>query len=247
MSRIFFGINYEFDKAVVIKRIAEQVATDEAAYICVADGVVLNTAQREPEYREIVNGSVFSVCDSSYVPLYILWIYGLRYGQYAGSDLFMDIVREKRYKQFFLGTKENILSGLKQTLSVIDPGIGDMTFYAPPYCAVEDFDYHDIAMKIKSSEADIIWIALGAPKQEIFMNRLKPLLRCGVMISVGAVFKFYSGIEVRRAPKWIVSWHLEFVWRIVSEPRKQIKRCAMIIQALPGMLWRETQHKNKNH
>ena len=51
------------------------------------------------------------------------------------------------------------------------------------------------------------------------MDRLKPHLKRGVMIAVGAVFKFYSGVEARRAPKWIIKWHLEFVYRIFREPR----------------------------
>ena len=68
-----------------------------------------------------------------------------------------------------------------------------MTFYELPFCDVEDFDYQNIAQMIEKDKAEIIWIALGAPKQEIFMNRLQPHLRKGVMIAVGAVFKFYSG------------------------------------------------------
>ena len=85
--------------------------------------------------------------------------------------------------------------------------------------SVEEFDYANIAKEIETDEADIIWIALGAPKQEYFMDRLKPHLKRGVMIAVGAVFKFYSGVEARRAPKWIIKWHLEFVYRIFREPR----------------------------
>ena len=74
-----------------------------------------------------------------------------------------------------------------------------MTFLELPYMSVEEFDYANIAKEIETDEADIIWIALGAPKQEYFMDRLKPHLKRGVMIAVGAVFKFYSGVEARRA------------------------------------------------
>ena len=92
---------------------------------------------------------------------------------------------------------------------------------------------------------DIIWVALGAPKQEIFMSKLKPFLKRGVMIAVGAAFKFYSGLEEKRAPEWMVKHHLEFVYRIFSEPKKQLKRCSWIIITLPGLLLGEWKRKRK--
>ena len=64
------------------------------------------------------------------------------------------------------------------------------------------------------------------------------------MIAVGAAFKFYSGTDVKRAPHWMVKMHLEFVYRIFSEPKKQLKRCGWIVYTLPGLLYREWR-KNK--
>ena len=65
---------------------------------------------------------------------------------------------------------------------------------------------------------DIIWVALGAPKQEIFMNRLKPHLKKGVAIAIGAAFNFYSGMAdaPQRCPEWMRKCHLEFVHRSSS-------------------------------
>lgn len=65
----YFNIRYEFNKESVQNSIARQVQTGGADYICVADGVILNTANRKPEYLKVVNGGMFSICDSSYVPL----------------------------------------------------------------------------------------------------------------------------------------------------------------------------------
>lgn len=99
----YFNIRYEFDKELVGTRIAQQVTKKEADYICVADGVILNVANRNSNYLKIVNGGMFSICDSSYVPLYIRWIYGKRYEQYCGSQIFMDIIRSKKYRMIFIG------------------------------------------------------------------------------------------------------------------------------------------------
>lgn len=239
----FFNINYEFNKTNVFSYINQQLEMSIPGYICVADGVILNTANRKPDYLEVVNSSMFSICDSSYVPLYLRWIYGIEREQYCGCEIFMDIIRQKKYRMFFMGTSQTTLQGLSYNLSQIDERINGMTFYELPYCEVENFDYPGIARMIEEDESDIIWIALGAPKQEIFMNRLKPYLKRGVMIAVGAAFKFYSGTDVRRAPHWMVSMHMEFVYRILSEPKKQLKRCAWIVFTLPALLYGEWKRK----
>lgn len=240
----FFNIKYEFVRKEIFLAIENQLKKGKANYISVADGVILNIANRQPEYMKIINDGMFAICDSSYVPLYLKWIYGIKRQQYCGSQIFMDIVNMNKYRMFFMGTSNDILEGLKNNISNIDPKIKDMTFYELPFCKVDDFDYKAIADMVNNDGADIIWVALGAPKQEIFMSKLKPYLKRGVMIAVGAVFKFYSGgVDVKRAPEWMVKTHLEFVYRIFSEPKKQIGRCAWIIKTLPGLLIGEIRRK----
>lgn len=242
----YFNINYEFDKSLVHRLIESQLKQSGSNYICVADGVILNTVNRDPEYLMVVNGGMFSICDSSYVPLYIRWIYGKRVEQYCGSQIFMDIIRSRKYRMIFMGTSQAILDGLKSNLIHENPDVAQMQFVELPFCKVEEFDYPEIARMVEADGADIIWIALGAPKQEIFMSRLKPFLHRGVMIAVGAAFKFFSGTEVSRAPQWMIRYHLEFVHRIFKEPRKQLARCAGILGSLPRLLWQEWQRKRHN-
>ncbi len=241
----YFNIHYEFDKELVANRIAQQVKEKQADYICVADGVILNTANRNPDYLKVINGGMFSICDSSYVPLYILWIYGKRYEQYCGSQIFMDIIRMRKYRMFFMGTSQKTLQVLRKNLTEIDERIADMSFYDLPYRDVNDFDYKSIAERVNQDGADIIWVALGAPKQEIFMSKLKPHLEKGVMIAVGAAFKFYSGLEEKRAPEWMLKAHLEFVYRIFRDPKKQLKRCGWIVVTLPRLLYVEWRRKRQ--
>lgn len=243
----YFNLNYEFDKQEVFAAIDRQLKSGKADYISVADGVILNIANRQLEYMKVINSGMFAICDSSYVPLYLKWIYGIKREQYCGSQIFMDIVRMKKYRMFFMGTSNDILTGLKNTIAKIDSRIEDMTFYELPFCTVDGFDYKAIADMVNRDGADIIWVALGAPKQEIFMSKLKPYLKRGVMIAVGAVFKFYSGgVDVKRAPEWMVKAHLEFVYRIFSEPKKQLGRCVWIVRTLPRLLigeWRRKKAK----
>lgn len=245
--KTYFNIRYEFDRKLIHDSIAKRLKQPGADYICVADGVIVNVANRTPKYLEVINGGLLTICDSGYVPLYIKWIHGYRYDQYCGSEIFLDIVASHKYRMIFLGTQQNILDGLKNELSKINPDVNDMTFYELPFCNVEDFDYTAIADLVEKDGADIIWVALGAPKQEYFMNYLKPHLNHGVMIAVGAAFKFYSGIGVNRAPEWMIRHHLEFVHRIAKEPNKQIRRCFNIVRTLPSLLFEEWKHKRQVH
>ena len=241
----YFNINYEFDKSQIHDRISECMRFHKTGYICVADGVVLNIANRQPEYLKVINGGMFSICDSGYVPLYLKWIYGVRYDQYCGAQIFMDIVSSRKYRMMFMGTSQRTLDGLRKTIREWNPDVEDMTFWELPYLGVDEFDYEEIAQRVEASGADIIWVALGAPKQEVFMSKLKPHLKRGVMIAVGAAFKFYSGVGEKRAPQWMIKHHLEFVHRIFKEPKKQLKRCGMIILTLPKLLIEETIRKYK--
>lgn len=142
----------------------------------------------------------------------------------------------------FLGTSQATLDGLRANMTKVDARIADMMFWELPFAAVKEFNYQEIADRLNSYNADIVWIALGAPKQEIFMHHLKPYLNRGVMIAVGAVFKFFSG-EEKRAPEWMIRSHTEFIYRIMRDPKKQLRRCWEIVRGLPRIYWEEKKRK----
>lgn len=262
----YFHINYEFSRAKALERIDARCARRDksghgvtqpqcsedgrshdrtcpagpeegAAYVCVADGNVLVQVHKDPEYRRIVQGAMFSICDSSWVPLYLKRLYGFKPAQYSGSDIFRDITGARKYKMAFLGSSEEVLDALRSRLAdEADPRIAEMPFLALPFSKVEEFDYEGIAAQVNEADPDIVWVALGAPKQERFASRLTPLLRRGVVIPVGAVFNFRAGLGIKRAPQWMVRLHLEFLHRLWSEPRKQLKRIGQILRYTPAIL-----------
>lgn len=241
----YFNINYELDKSQVHQSISSVINQRQKGYICVADGVVMNTANRDRDYLEVVNGSLFSICDSSWVPVYLKSIYGIEYEQYCGAEIFKDIVSSRKYRMMFMGTQQKTLDALQKELMVMNPDVADMCFVELPFRNVDEFDYPEIAKMIDEDGAQIIWVALGAPKQERFMNKLLPHLKSGVMLGVGAVFKFYSGTDENRCPKWIQKHHMEFLYRIWQDPKKQLKRCFWIVATLPKLYIEEYRRKNR--
>lgn len=237
----YFNINYEFEKEEVY-RILDSAGK---GYICVADGTVLRIVHQNAEYRKAVNGALFSISDSSWTPVFLKWIYGIKVEPYPGPQLFIDIIKMKKYKMFFMGSSNDVLIPLKDELKKIDPKIAEMEFYELPFRKVEDFDYKGIAERVNKSHSDIIWVALGAPKQELFMSRLNPYLEGGIQIAVGAAFKFYCGISSqKRAPHWVSALRLEFLYRMIQEPKKQWGRFWGYLKVLPK-IYVEEKRKSK--
>lgn len=242
----FFNIRYEFDKNKVHQLIESRLKEPRSDYICVASGTILTQVHRNLKYRNAVNGGLFTICDSSWVPIYLKKIYGIERSQYCGAQIFEDIVKSNKYRMYFLGSSYEILKGLKEKLLEWNPDVRNMTFKELPFARVEDFNYESIASEISGDGAEIIWIALGAPKQEYFMQRLKPFLNHGVMIAVGAVFGFFSGKTAKRAPEWMVKNHIEFVYRLFQEPKKQFLRCKDNLMYLPQII-KEEKAKNRDN
>lgn len=235
MFKEYFGIRFEFDHAEVDRVIEENIKNDIPGYVCSLDGNNFAIAMNNPAHLDILNGAIVNNCDSTWVPTMVNRIYGTHYRNYCGADLFIDYIKAGKFRQFFLGSNRQVLDGLRKEMSKHDPKVADMRFEELPFRKVEEFDYQGIADMINEDAPDIIWVSLGAPKQENFMNRLQPYLKRGVMFGFGAIFNFYSGLDnaPSRAPRWMIKLHLEWLDRIFKEPKKQIKRCTMIAKTLP--------------
>lgn len=243
----FFNVNYEFDKSEIFRRIDDTIVSGKKGYVCGVDGNVLSYVQQNEEYRRTVNQALFNISDSSWVPIYLRWIYGKKVAAYPGPQLFIDIIRQKKYRMYFLGSKAEILQGLKRYLCSLNEDVQEMVFKELPFCDVEGFDYADIGEAVNEDNPDIVWVSLGAPKQEMFMNKLEPYLHRGVLIAVGAAFKFYSGVPgQQRAPKWVQHLHMEFIYRLFQEPKKQSSRVKNYLFTLPRILREEIVKKKSN-
>lgn len=239
-----FNINYEFDNQKVDEIIIEHIDNNMPGYVCSLDGNNLAIANTNPDHLRILNEAIVNNCDSSWVPVFINYIYGTNYKNYCGTDLFIKYIEKRKYRHFFLGSTNEILTQLQINLSKIDPNIKNMRFETLPFRNVEDFDYRYIASIINSDAPDIIWVSLGAPKQEKFMNLLKPHLKKGVMFGFGAIFNVYAEMPgLKRAPAFMVKLKLEWLFRLFQEPKKQFKRATFFISIMPRILKEEIKIK----
>ena len=183
----YFGINYELSQERIVEQIDQTITAGEKGYVCVVDTLVLTQAYRDPAYKDVVNHSLSSILDSSWIPLFIRWTHHVKVKSCDSSQLFMDLVRMRQYHMYFVGANQASLDTLKQRLIAVDPHITDMPSHTLPAGDVLDSDYSSIAEDINHEHPDIIWVALESPKQEYFMSRLLPHLKHGVMIAADAL------------------------------------------------------------
>lgn len=240
----FFNVLLEFDSLRVDTIIQEAIKNKQKGYVCSVESNNLTYANNHPDFLEVLNGAMVNLCDGSNIAWLLSKIHKKKYKPYVGADLFTKYVYMCRFTQYFLGNTRPVLDGLRENLSHIDPKIKDMTFEELPFATIEQFDYQEIARKINAVKPDIIWVSLGAPKQEFFMNRLLPYLEQGVMFGFGAIFNFNAGVgHVKRAPKWMRNLRLEWFYRAFEEPRKNVPRYWNFIKILPRLIQSEKRAK----
>ncbi|GAB6011850.1 WecB/TagA/CpsF family glycosyltransferase [Viscerimonas tarda] len=239
----YFSVKLEFDKQRIDRTIENAINNKDKGYICAIESNNLTVANKNRAFNKVVNDSLINICDGSVLALLLGKIHKQKFYSFTGNDLFIQYINKRKYRHYFLGNTAQVLFGLKANLEEIDPEIKNMTFTELPFKKIEDFDYQTIAENINQDNPDIIWVSLGAPKQEFFMSNLLPYLNRGIMVGLGAAFNFNAGVgHVRRAPSWMREFKLEWLYRAVEEPKKNIPRYWNFIKILPSLILKEKQH-----
>ncbi len=240
----YFNINLEFDIRNINNIVEETIKCNGKGYVCYVEGNILANSYINPYYLKIINNAIVNACDGSSIALLASIIHRRKYTTTVGNDLFLEYIERKKYIHYFIGNKTNVLDGLKTNLIKIDPRISNMTFTALPFLEVEKFNYPEIANAINLDEPDIIFVSLGAPKQEEFMYRLLPFLNKGVLFGCGAIFNFNSGIRNnQKAPSLISKCKLEWLYILYQSPKKQFPRIKNIIKTYPKLIYGEIINK----
>ena len=236
-----FNIHIEFDSQVFRNTVEQHIREKKKAYVCVVDANVITIAQKELKYREIVKNATINTCDGSSIAKMVNSIYGTKYSAYNGPELFEYYI-ERPYRHVLVGNTKAKVDQIKAFVK--QKGIDvDLQHVDVPFVSVEEFDYQAIAKQINDLKPDIVWVSLGAPKQETFISNIFPYIEQGVLFGIGAAFNFYTG-DLHNNKKEVGG--LRFIWleRIFKEPKKQIRRTWDYLTIMPK-LYREEKKKVK--
>lgn len=194
-------------------------------YICVSNVHTTITSFEEPEYCSVQNGGIMAIPDGG--PLSTV---GRKRGfnnmqRTTGPSLMGEIFKitdERRYRHFFYGSKQETLDLLEEKLNENYPGIQIAGMYSPPFRPLTDEEDVAVIKMINDAKPDFVWVGLGAPKQENWMAAHQGKID-GLMVGVGAGFDYYAG-NIQRAPQWMQKWNLEWVYRLIQDPKRLFQR-----------------------
>lgn len=238
-----FNIHIEFDSKVFCKTVEIFITKKQKAYVCVVDANVITIAQKDLKYREIIKSANINTCDGSSISKMANSIYDTNYSAFNGPELFEYYI-ERPYNHVLVGNTQKKVDQIKA--KVAEKGLQlDLTHVDVPFLPVDQFDYPAIAKQINALKPDIVWVSLGAPKQETFISKIFPYIEQGVLFGIGAAFNFYTG-DLHNNKKEIRG--LRFIWleRIFKEPKKQLSRVCGFLRAVPKM-YLEERRKARSH
>jgi len=222
------------------RRAAEQVlalvATRRGGFVCVRDVHGIMLARRDPALRDIHREAALVLPDG--MPLvHVARLRGHRnIARVAGPDFvdtLADCGRASALRHYFHGGQPGVAERMAANLALRYPGLSIAGISAPPFGEQDEAALAAELQGIRDAAPDVIWVGLGSPRQERWMHRHFHALPGTVLIGVGAAFDFHAGTR-RRAPRWMQRATLEWLHRLVCEPRRLWKRYLWIA---PGFVW----------
>ncbi|WP_328322335.1 WecB/TagA/CpsF family glycosyltransferase [Kribbella sp. NBC_00382] len=198
----------------------------ERHLVCVSDMNALLHARADKQLTEVYNTSGMTLPDG--MPL--VWA-GKKAGfdrmdRVCGPDLIERVMAEaeqRGWSQYFYGGADGVAEKLRDTFTAKHPGLKVAGVYSPPYRALTAEEDDEIVARLNEANPDIIWVGLGAPKQERWMAEHRDRLDAAILIGVGAAFDFHTG-RLDRAPDWMQRAGLEWSYRLYKEPRRLWRR-----------------------
>lgn len=202
--------------------------------------------QSDDVFRRIYQDASLVVADG--VPL----IWASRYlgtplkEKVSGSDLFPELcaqIATKGYKVFFLGGRDGAALKAKEVLTTKHPELNVVGTYCPPFGFENDaIENQKIIELLKKAKPDILFVGLGAPKQEKWVAKYRKEYHIPVSIGIGVSFEFVANM-VKRAPKFMQKIGLEWFWRLISEPKRLWKRYLLDDRKFFKLVYQQKQNQ----
>lgn len=215
------AINMEW----LLKYTEQHIKELSGDYMCVSNVHTTVTSYEEPDYCAIQNGGIMAIPDGG--PLSTVGRKrGFKDMSRTTGPSYMEEIFElsanKGYRHYFYGSTEQTLEKLYQKLNEQYPGIQIAGMYSPPFRSMTEEEDAAIIERINQTKPDFVWVGLGAPKQEKWMAAHQGRVK-GFMVGVGAGFDYFAG-NIERAPQWMQKSNLEWVYRLLQDPRRLFNR-----------------------
>jgi N-acetylglucosaminyldiphosphoundecaprenol N-acetyl-beta-D-mannosaminyltransferase len=195
------------------------------AYVCFANVHMTIEAYKDPVFLEQLNNASLVVADGKPIAVASNILYGKKQERISGMDFMPRILEEINAAKgtiFLYGSSNHVLEALEKKLAIIYPAVKIGGAISPPFRALEPSEQEAYIKQINDSGANLVFVALGCPKQEKWMASNYKKINA-TLLGVGGAFPVVAGIH-KRSPGWMQRWGLEWLYRLIQEPRRMFKR-----------------------
>lgn len=193
--------------------------------VCNSNSVVRGA--RSGGMAKMLNNLTFRICDGYPLSKAINYLYGLNQERVDGFNTFHRTIFkgvEKNTKHYFFGNEEKVVIKMINELEEAYPEINIVGYHCPPFQDIKEFNKRFYLNLLDNVEADIVWVSLGFPKQELFMNYIiKNKSNDFNIIGVGNVFDWTAKTKYK-APDFLADHGMEWVVRFAQEPIRLARR-----------------------
>jgi N-acetylglucosaminyldiphosphoundecaprenol N-acetyl-beta-D-mannosaminyltransferase len=197
----------------------------------------LVVSRRDAEFRRALLDADVVLPDGAGVTL-VGRLLGVDFGpRITGTDFFRatldSLVGHRPARVAFFGSSTTVLSRLTDRVMAEHPSVEVVASISPPFGAWSEIDDARFVAELNAARPDVLWIGMTAPRQEKWVLHNRRRLRATVIASIGAVFDYHAG-TIRRAPDWVCRMGLEWLYRLLGEPRRLWRRTLV---SAPQFLW----------
>jgi N-acetylglucosaminyldiphosphoundecaprenol N-acetyl-beta-D-mannosaminyltransferase len=199
---------------------------DKATVVAVCNVHSVMNARRDPALNEAISAAEIATSDGVPLVWALRWTVRPEQERVYGPELMRRAFAEegeRGWKHFLYGSTPDTLQLLEQKIREFSPEADIVGIYSPPFRQLTAEEQEATLEEIRASGADLVWVGLGMPKQELWMHRVRPDLPGIAVLGVGAAFDFLAG-TVKQAPGWMQRAGLEWLYRLIQEPRRLWRR-----------------------
>lgn len=214
-----------YGRAAGADALVDRARTGGSAAVHLCNAYTLSLAVRDADFAALLDRGDVNYMDGT--PL--VWAArrkGIDVPQRVyGPDLMLDVMdagREHGLRHFLHGSSQDVLDDLQANLVEQLPGLQIVGAHSPPFRALTPQEEDEAVLRIKEAGADIVWVGLGTPRQDHFVDHLRDRIPVP-LVAVGAAFDFHAGRKAQ-APAWMQDRGLEWLFRLVTEPRRLWRR-----------------------
>jgi N-acetylglucosaminyldiphosphoundecaprenol N-acetyl-beta-D-mannosaminyltransferase len=225
------------DMTRAVQEIESWIDSGARHYVCVSGAHGVLASSEDATLAQIHNNAGLVVPDGMPMVWAGRWVGFSEIGHVRGADLTLAVLaraEEAGWSSYFYGGAEGLPELLADRLTERFPRLKVAGTYSPPFRDLTVDEDAEIVRRINASGADLVWVGLSTPKQERWMAAHRDRLSAAALIGIGAAFDFHAG-RMRQAPSYLQNNGLEWLYRLVVEPKRLWRRYLL---GHPRFAWR---------